>query len=232
MNEVLGVDGLNVSYGPLRVVRDATLTVAGSEKVALLGANGAGKTTLLLSVAGLVRADSGTVRVAGRGVTTASGARAAGLACVPDDRALFPSLTPRQHFALVRGVSLPAAVRRAVEWFPALTRIVDRPAGLLSGGEQQMVALARALLGSPRVLLIDEMSMGLAPIVVRSLLECLDQVVDETGCGILLVEQQVHLARSWADRVLVLRRGVLADSAPSDDEDVERHYLGPLDHGT
>jgi branched-chain amino acid transport system ATP-binding protein len=173
--------------------------------VALLGPNGAGKTTSLLTMAGLLPPLGGTVRLLGEPIDVRSPHRNArrGLALVTEDRSLFPGLTVRENLRLATS----GRSTDVTSWFPALGQLLDRKAGLLSGGEQQQLAVARALLGRPRLLLVDEMSLGLAPLVVRDLAATLRRVVDETGVGVLLVEQHVPVALSVADRAVVLRHG-------------------------
>lgn len=217
---VLITKGLHAGYEGVAVVQDLDLTVDAGEVVALLGANGAGKTTTLLTIAGLLPPIDGTLVVLdevahdehGRGrhvrrsALTRTWRRARrGVALVPEDRGLFPGLTVREHLRLARGGR--DAATRAFDLFPALAPLADRPAGLLSGGEQQMLALGRALVRGPRLLMVDEMSLGLAPIIVERLLPMLRTIATETGAGVLLVEQHVPMALAVADRAVVMARG-------------------------
>ena len=229
---VIEVEGLHAGYGGDPVVRDLTLHVMPQEIVALLGPNGAGKTTTLLTISGLLPAIAGEVRLFGRRVDTRRPARQArrGLAHVPEDRSLFFQLTARENMLLgkYRG---KADIAQALEYFPALEPLLDTRAGLLSGGEQQMLALARALVGEPKVLMVDEMSLGLAPIIVERLLPVLRRIVKERGVAVILVEQHVQLALEFADRAYVLAHGSLSlEGAASDllqrPDLLEVSYLG------
>jgi branched-chain amino acid transport system ATP-binding protein len=220
---LLELDGLEAGYDGIAVVHGLDLRVGEGEVVALLGPNGAGKTTALRTVAGLLPRLAGRLRVLGEDVPigSRSSTRTAlrlvrrGLGYVPENRALFGELTTSENVRLGARRKDRAAVEEALDTFPQLQPLVDRRAGLLSGGEQQMLALARALARRPRLLLVDEMSLGLAPLVVRQLLPVVRSIAEDTGAGVLLVEQHVPAALEVAARAYVLQRGRVTIEGPS-----------------
>jgi branched-chain amino acid transport system ATP-binding protein len=226
--------GLTGGRGALTVFRDLDLEVPEGTVFALLGPNGAGKTTLLLSLAGILPLEAGEVLVGGtslRGGRPRAATRA-GLVLVPDDRALFTRLTVEENLEVARR-SGGASPREMLELFPLLEKRWRVTAGSLSGGEQQMLAVARALIQDPKVMLVDEPSQGLAPLVVEFMFDMLRRVADERGTTIVLVEQHVDLALAVADEAAVLQRGVIALRAGSAEvldryEELEQAYLGGL----
>jgi branched-chain amino acid transport system ATP-binding protein len=236
MTALLEVEGLRAGYGPVRALHGVDLAVQEGGVVAILGPNGAGKTTLLRALTGMVRT-SGRISFDGRslaGLSTSTIARL-GVAHVPEGRGTFPALTVEENLRLGAytrhdAAGVGADIDRWYQVFPQLSGRRGQAAGNLSGGEQQMLAIARALLLRPRLLLLDEPSLGLAPMVTRELFAVLGLVKREQRTTMLLVEQNANLALELADHAYVLEAGrtVLAGPAGqvSSDEDVRRAYLG------
>jgi branched-chain amino acid transport system ATP-binding protein len=228
---------LSAGYGKMPVVRDVSISVAPGEVVALLGANGAGKTTTLLTISGLIHPMRGRLTVLQRQPPRFPHTLARrGVAHVTESRNLFYDLTVSENMRLaLRGSrsKRKAAMAHAFALFPGLEPLRDRRAALLSGGEQQMLACARALITEPKLLLLDEMSLGLAPIIVERLLRTVRDIADQTGAAVLLVEQHVHLALRVVDRAYVLSHGTIvhegSSEALSQERDVlESSYLGDV----
>jgi branched-chain amino acid transport system ATP-binding protein len=229
---VLDVEALCAGHSGLTVVRDVDLSVHPGQVVALLGPNGAGKTTLLETVAGLLPIIGGRISVMGAAPNVRRPHLAArrGLAFVPDNRSLFRNLTAHQNLALAAHRA-KAQVASIYQYLPELRPLASRQAGLLSGGEQQMLAIGRALLMSPRVLMIDELSMGLAPLIVERLLDLVRSVADDLGIGVLLVEQHVSMALGVADSAYVISHGTVttrgsAHEVRAQAAAIEASYLG------
>lgn len=222
MTGSLEVRGLTVRYGAVTAVRGVDLDVSAGEAVAVLGPNGAGKTTLLRTISGLLRPAGGSITLSGRDITGRPAYRIAraGFVHAPEGRSMIAPLTVGENLRLGgRGrprTDVAADIDRMVELFPSLGRRIATKSGLLSGGEQQMVAIARALMARPVVLAIDEPSMGLAPVVVDSVLDALRRVV-ESGTSLLLAEQNARLALDVADRAYVLLNGEVVRTGRSDE---------------
>jgi branched-chain amino acid transport system ATP-binding protein len=225
----LVVENLSVAYGGSTVVRNASLRVGRGEAVALLGRNGAGKTSTLMAIAGALTPRRGSVRLEGievRGLQSHRVARA-GITLVPQGRRIFPTLSVRENLTLAtRGGDL----NMVYALFPVLAERASQPGSALSGGEQQMLAIGRALMTAPSVLLLDEPSEGLAPMMVRRIGELVHELRQQQQLSILIAEQNLALALGIADRVYVLERGEVAHEGPADQfrqaRDLQKRYLG------
>jgi branched-chain amino acid transport system ATP-binding protein len=218
----LEIRGLRVAYGGVRALHDVSLTVPQGAVVALLGPNGAGKSTTLRTVSGVMRAEDGAITSFARRIDRAPAYRIArlGVVHVPEGRGIFPSLNVRENLEMAAEATGSqgdgGGIDEATEMFPVLGNRLRQTAGSLSGGEQQMLALARAIMARPRLLMVDEISMGLAPIVVGHLFEALRNIA-ATGASLLLVEQYVETALELADYVYLMDKGVIVDvGEPSD----------------
>ncbi|MGB2213972.1 MAG: ABC transporter ATP-binding protein [Paracoccaceae bacterium] len=232
---MIRIEGLNAGYGPLQVLRDVTLDVGEGEIVAVLGSNGVGKTTLNNTISGLIKPSSGSIYfddllISGRDPVEVVDM---GLIHVPEGRKLFPNLSVKENLELGsyrRGKPNRASnLERVLGVFPKLKERLFQTAGTLSGGEQQMVAIARGLMGEPRVLLLDEPSLGLSPLLVEQMFTLIKQI-NESGLAVILVEQNVIQSLAIANRAYVIAEGTVAMSGPAADlrenSDLKRSYLG------
>lgn len=233
---MLEVRRLSAGYGEVQILREVSLSVGAGELVALVGSNGAGKSTLLNTICGIIRPGAGTVRLDGTDITgwASEAIVARGITQVPEGRRLFPQMTVREN--LLMGAYRRrdrAGIRRDVEWvfqlFPKLGERHRQPAGTMSGGEQQMCAIGRGLMAKPRLLILDELSLGLAPIMLDVLVDALQEIHRE-GTTIFLVEQDVATAFELASTAYVLENGRVVQSGPTAELKVNPHvkkaYLG------
>jgi branched-chain amino acid transport system ATP-binding protein len=234
VSPLLEVTGLTVRYGPIVAVRDLSFRIDEGELVALLGANGAGKTSTLAAVCGLHRSRSGSIRFSGAEISRLSPERIVrrGMSLAPEGRRLFAGLSVAEN------LRIGGAARRAdgayrdrlLDLFPVLRERLNQSAGSLSGGEQQQLAIARALMSRPKLLLLDEPTLGLAPMLVRAVFDLIVQLREQEGVTIALVEQNVHQALRVCDRAYVLRTGRLeAEGTPAElrgSTRIEQAYLG------
>lgn len=232
---LLEAEGLNVYYGAIHAVKDVSFHVEEREIVTLIGANGAGKSTVLKTISGLLPPRTGTVSFQNQKITGVPAHKivSRGLAQVPEGRQVFLQMTVEENLemgAYTRPASeVDSSMALVFEHFPRLSERRNQIAGTLSGGEQQMLAMGRALMSRPRLLMLDEPSMGLAPILVEQIFEIIEQL-HKAGTTILLVEQNARMALSIADRGYVLETGRILKTAPAQallkDEDVKKAYLG------
>ena len=234
----LEIAGVVAAYGDLRALAGVTVSVAGGEIVTLLGPNGAGKSTLLKTVAGLMRPRTGTIRWDGEDLGRVDPHLIVerGVALVPEGRRLFGGMTVEENldlgaFAARARAGRQASLERVLALFPVLAERRRQRVAALSGGQQQMVAIGRALMTNPRLLMLDEPSLGIAPRLVTAILEAL-VAINRTGVGVLLVEQNIHAALGLAHRGYVLESGRIVAQGPGPellrDEHIRRAYLGPL----
>jgi branched-chain amino acid transport system ATP-binding protein len=232
---LLEVEDLRVHYGKIEAIRGISIGVDEGEIVTLIGANGAGKTTTLKTLSGLRRVTSGTVRFAGDDITDVPGHRRVllGICQAPEGRGIFPGMTVLENLDMGtyarKSPDYQADLDRVLTLFPRLAERRRQAGGTLSGGEQQMLAIGRAMMARPRLLLLDEPSMGLAPLIVQQIFEILKEINDQ-GTTILLVEQNATQALQLSHRAYVLETGAVVKSAPAaellDDPSVREAYLG------
>ena len=233
---MLKIENLVVSYGPINALKGISLSVEQGEIVTLIGSNGAGKSTTLSAITGLVRAQSGSIRFMGEDITRAAPHRiiSGGISISPEGREVFPALTVQENLRLgaysrkdKEGIN--AAYDRVYQLFPRLKERMGQTAGTLSGGEQQMLAIGRALMSEPKLLLLDEPSMGLAPNLVLMIFDLIESI-NKQGTTILLIEQNANMALSVADRAYVLETGTIAIEGEArallQDDRVRSAYLG------
>jgi branched-chain amino acid transport system ATP-binding protein len=235
MPELLAVQALCAGYGPIQALRGIDLSVNEGEIVTLIGANGAGKTTLLMTICGIVRASGGNVRYSGRDIAGDQpyDIMRHGIAQVPEGRRIFPKMTVRENLLVgahyLNGGAIDAGMERAFAMFPILAERRQQIGGTLSGGEQQMLAIARALMSRPRLLLMDEPSLGLAPLIVKQIFQIIREI-NGAGTTILLVEQNAYVALQLAHRGYVLATGAIVMSGPArelmENPEIQKAYLG------
>ena len=233
---MLKISNLNVSYGAIHAIHDVSMEVGDGEIVSLIGANGAGKTTILHSITGLKKADSGTIEYNGQDLikTEPSKIVTLGMAHVPEGRHVFPTMTVEENLEMGAYITsdkekIKKTAESVFERFPRLKERRKQLAGTLSGGEQQMLAVGRALMSNPSILLMDEPSMGLSPLLIREIFSII-KAVHEQGITVLLVEQNAKMALSIADRAYVLETGRISmtgtGQALLNNENVKKAYLG------
>jgi branched-chain amino acid transport system ATP-binding protein len=224
---MLEVSALSAGYGRIPILNNATFSVAEGEFVGVLGHNGMGKTTLLRALMGYLPATSGRVSFAGADLTRAEPYRRAraGMGYVPQGREIFPGLSVRENLrmgALNRGAGEAAAIDAALELFPRLKRLMDRPGGALSGGEQQLLAIARCLVGAPKLILLDEPTEGIQPSIIDEIVEILLRLREKGGLTMILVEQNLDFIAALSQRVLIIQKGAIVRSAKPE----ELHNVG------
>jgi len=233
MSALLQLDGVEARYGPVKALHGISLEVGTGELVAVLGANGAGKTTTLRAVSGTVRRTGDVVFAGSKLPRRPDAAARAGIAHVPEGRGTFSELSVWENLRLgayTRRGGLKEDAQRVFKYFPRLEERKGQQAGTLSGGEQQMLALGRAIMARPKLVLLDEPSLGLAPMLVKEIFDRLERMITDEGTAVLVVEQNANLALAHASRAYVLEVGRVVLSGPSEelraDESVRRSYLG------
>ena len=235
MEQILRVEDINVYYGAIHAIKGISFEVNEGEIVTLIGANGAGKSTTLNTVSGLLRSKTGSIHFLGEDIGKVPAHKLVdkGLSQVPEGRRVFQQMTVQENLEMgaftEKASTIPGNLERVYEQFPRLKERYKQIAGTLSGGEQQMLAMGRALMSNPRLLMMDEPSMGLAPILVEQIFEII-QNLHKAGTTILLVEQNAQMALSIADRAYVLETGKISLSGPADEllhnDSVRKAYLG------
>ncbi|HVC58950.1 MAG TPA: ABC transporter ATP-binding protein [Acetobacteraceae bacterium] len=238
---LLSVTGIETYYGPIQAIRGVSLDVAAGQIVTVLGANGAGKTTVLRTISGVLNPARGQVRFQGRDIAglTPDRVMRLGICHVPEGREIFPLLSVRENLMMGafsrRDGEIGRDLQMCHEYFPVLAERANQRAGLLSGGEQQMLAISRALMGRPRLLLLDEPSLGLSPLLISQIFAIIRRINREQGVAILLVEQNAHIALKTADygHILEVGRVVMHDSCAVliEKEDIKEFYLGQKAEG-
>ncbi len=233
---LLEVSNLHVSYGAIRALNGISFNLNKGEIVALIGANGAGKTTTLRTVSGLIKPSQGSIKLKGTELVKMQPHKivSLGISQVPEGRRVFPLMSVMENLEMgaytrKSGSEIKTSLENVFKRFPRLKERINQPAGTLSGGEQQMLAMGRALMSRPEILLLDEPSMGLAPMLVQEIFDIIKEI-NKTGTTILLVEQNAHMALSIADRAYVLETGSVVLSGPANElaqnEQVRKAYLG------
>jgi branched-chain amino acid transport system ATP-binding protein len=238
---MLSIGGIETYYGPIQAIRGVSLDVAPGQIVTVLGANGAGKTTVLRTISGVLNPERGSIRFEGRDLCGQSPDQVMrlGICHVPEGREVFPLLTVRENLMMGAYTRHDREVSRDLDmcydYFPILKERAQQRAGLLSGGQQQMLAISRALMGKPKLLLLDEPSLGLSPILVTQIFEIIKRINQEHGVAILLVEQNAHVALRTADYGYVIEVGrvVMQDRCARliEKEDIKEFYLGQKEAG-
>lgn len=242
MSHLMEVRNIETYYGPTMAIRGVSFDVSQGQIVTILGANGAGKTTILKTISGIMDPQKGSVSFEGRDIQRMDPDRVVrlGISLVPEGRELFPFLSVRENLQLGAYTrhdhkAIASDLERVFEYFPSLKMRASGPAGMLSGGEQQMVAIGRALMARPKVILLDEPSLGLSPKLVKEIFEIIVRINRDSGTTIVLVEQNANVALQVAHFGYILEMGriVMADTGPAllEKDDVREFYLGIKDKG-